>query len=373
MRAPGTHLYGWIAAWLDPADAEQVAWPLLADVQAEWSQAAQSGDRRRAVAIRLAGYFQLLRACLAVGATRRWRETRRLELRKIFPLLLVGLLGAWMIYWGRLGASRGPSQLVYLAMGFASALGAATTSPRQLRLLAPVFAGVSLLVLAAVPLIGARHGGTGRWLQYGGLFFHAALLVMPLIFVGLARIAHRPLWFSGLLAAVLVLLGLQPNLPATGIVAVGAVAMAWLSPSARPSLAPAVLLSAGGVGVAVALAPTTYAAQSFEILTGHLLDRGLVFVLASGLGLAWLAWTSWTLARDAARPSRRDGFRARLGLGCAIGLPAQVLVLTVADGAMPLLTYGGTATLAMFVTLGLALAARQPERVLPATTLSALR
>jgi cell division protein FtsW (lipid II flippase) len=342
-----------------------VAWPLLADVQAEWSQARKDGQGRRAAAIRWAGYLQLARACLAVGARRRWQALLGLDLRLLLPLVLLGLLGTWLQSAGRLGGVRGPAQLAFLAVGVAAALGAATTSGRQLRLLAPLGVGAGLLVLAAVPFFGLRSGGTGRWLRFGPLFVHAALLVVPLILVGLAWLAPRRLWFGAFLAVVLGLLAVQPNLPATGIVAAGAAAVAWSSRSR--SLA--ALLATAAVAVAVLRAPTLYSTEHLQLL-GRLAARGALFVAAVALGAGWLAWALLALVRGASR-SDGAGFAGRLARGGAVALPAQVALLTAADGAVPLLNFGGSAVVAIFVTLGLTLGALRPGPVAVAPSLRA--
>jgi cell division protein FtsW (lipid II flippase) len=352
LRPPGTHLQGWLARWWEPADAERVAWPLLADVQAEWSRARQEGQGCRAAAIRWAGYLQLARACVAVGARRRWLALLGLDARLLLPLILLGLLGTWLLSAGRLGGVRGPAQLGFLAAGVAVALWAATTSGRQLRLLAPLGAGAGLLVLAAVPCFALRSGGTGRWLRFGPLFVHAALLVVPLILVGLAWLAPRRLWFGAFLLAVLGLLAAQPNLPATGIVAAGAVAVAWSSRSRTL----AALLAAVAVAVAVLRTPTLYSAEHLQLLGQQLAARGALFVAAVVLGAGWLAWALLAIVRGATR-SDGAGFANRLARGGAVALPAQVALLAATDGAVPLLTFGGSAAVAIFATLGLTLGA----------------
>ena len=221
---------------------------------------------------------------LAGSALAEGRERRRGALDRSFCLLVLLLLAAGLVmvlsssfpraYYdpGHVTGGRASyyflRQLVFAALGVGAMLLASRVPMAVYRRWALPFLGLTLLLLALVPLIGVRSNGARRWLGVGGLTVQpselAKLAVIGSFAVLIERrgekmrtFRHGIAPFLGILGAIVGLLVLEPHFSASIIIlAIGAV-MLFLGGAGIGWFAAA--LCGAGAGLAVLLTFFPYA------------------------------------------------------------------------------------------------------------------
>jgi cell division protein FtsW len=339
----------------------------------------------------------------------------------IAAILLLGLIGALLSMAAspavaeRLGVDPFHfvrRQLVYLPLGGMILLAASLLTPDGVRRVGLASFGIGLVLLAATPLMGAEIKGATRWLSLGGLTLQPSEFVKPTFAVVAAWLFAGQRWdpsmpgnwvAGGLLAVVLVLLVLQPDIGMAATVTVVWCAQFFLAGLGVVWL---VLLLAGGVGALGAgyallphvrdridqfLDPSTgdsyqadVAMMAFE--QGGLFGRGpgqgvvkdilpdahadyIFAVAAEEFGslacLLIIGLFAFVTLRSFARAwSERSlfgllavtGLAMQFGLQALINMAVNVRLLPPKGMTLPFVSYGGSSLLALALGMGLMLA-----------------
>jgi len=332
---------------------------------------------------------------------------------RLQPLLagMLCLLGVMTVYSARAGWER---QLLWVALGAAAYFAAAAFDYRRLRAFAPALYGAMLVMLLAVHVAGHSALGARRWLALGGFPLEPSEISKLIVVVVLAaylsrfeRIGWRV--FAGGLGLVALpgaLVLVQPDLGTTLVFVAVAGGMLFLG-GARPVH----LLSVAAVGaVALPLLPHLlhgYQRRRLEIFldptqdplgagynllqariavgSGGLFGQGWLHGLQGQLGFVPEGATDFVFATFAeefglagclillalfgvllVRLMRSaavapDRFGELLAGGTFVMILAQVAenvgmnigVLPIAGIPLPLISYGGSATIATLASLGL--------------------
>jgi rod shape determining protein RodA len=336
---------------------------------------------------------------------------RRLD--RVQPALAasLALVGVLTVFSARGDWTR---QIVWIAIGAAIYVAATLYDYRRLRPLAPALYAVMLVLLLAVHLVGHTALGARRWLSVAGFPLEPSELAKLLLVVVLAaylardeRITWRAFTGAlGLVAAPAALVLVQPDLGTT-IVLVGIAAAVLFVAGARPAQLGAVMTA--GV-VVVPLLPHLlhgYQRRRLEIFldpsqdplgagynlmqariavgSGGLLGQGWLHGLQGQLGFVPERATDFVFATYAeefgllgsvlllavcgvllmrllrAASVAPDRFGELLAAGVFAMLLVQVVenvgmnigVLPIAGIPLPLISYGGSATITTLAALGL--------------------
>jgi len=126
------------------------------------------------------------------------RALRRLDLPLAFAVLALVVVGLVLVY----SASRVPAlpnrsalfarQLMWLGVGLAAMLAAAAIPFRFWEEYSHFFYFLSLLALAAVPVVGVERLGARRWLDVGGFHFQPSEVAKVATLLMVARMLARP-------------------------------------------------------------------------------------------------------------------------------------------------------------------------------------
>ena len=306
-------------------------------------------------------------------------------------------------------------QLVWIAVGAAAYLAATIYDYRRLRPLAPALFAVMLVLLLAVHLVGHTALGARRWLSVAGFPLEPSELSKLLLVIVLAAYLardERVTWRAfagalGLVAAPAALVLVQPDLGTTIVLLAVALAMLFIA-RARPAQLGAVVTA--GI-VTVPLLPHLlhgYQRRRLEIFldpsqdplgagynllqariavgSGGFVGRGWLHGLQGQLGFVPERSTDFVFATYAeefgllgsvlllavfgvlllrvlrATSVAPDRFGELLAAGVFAMLLVQVVenvgmnigVLPIAGIPLPLISYGGSATITTLAALGLA-------------------
>ncbi|HEY0180282.1 MAG TPA: FtsW/RodA/SpoVE family cell cycle protein, partial [Dokdonella sp.] len=151
----------------------------------------------------------------AIQATRRGEPRGRYDLGLILAALALASVGVVMVASSSIAIADGlhvgafyylERHLVFLAIGFAACVVLARTElgwlERNAGLL--LLAGIALLLLVFVPLIGVRINGARRWVRLGFVGFQSVEAVKVILVVYLASylVRHRDNVQSSLLGVI---------------------------------------------------------------------------------------------------------------------------------------------------------------------------
>ncbi|MBR5095055.1 MAG: putative lipid II flippase FtsW [Oscillospiraceae bacterium] len=165
-------------------------------------------------------------------------------------------------------------QLIFASLGVGAMLLASRVPMAVYRRWAFPFLGLTLLLLALVPLIGVEANGSRRWLGVGGLTLQPSELAKLAVILCFAALIERTgdrmrsfrygiLPFLGILAAIIGLLVLEPHFSASIIILaiggamlfLGGVGIGWF------------LAALGGAGAGIAVLLTFFPYASSRITT----------------------------------------------------------------------------------------------------------
>jgi rod shape determining protein RodA len=337
-----------------------------------------------------------------------------LRLDRLQPALaaMLCVLGVMTVFSAGADWAR---QIIWVALGAAVYVAATLYDYRRLRGLAPSLYAVMLVALLAVHLVGHTALGARRWLSVAGFPLEPSELSKLLLVIVLAAYLSRDeriTWRAfagalGLVAAPAALVLVQPDLGTTIVLLVASIAMLFLA-GARPAQLGAVVTA--GV-VAVPLLPHLlhgYQRRRLEVFldptqdplgagynllqariavgSGGLFGRGWLQGLQGQLGFVPERTTDFVFATFAEefgllgslvlltlfgvlllRLLRTASMAAdRFGELLAAGVFAMILVqvaenvgmnigvLPIAGIPLPLISYGGSATITTLAALGLA-------------------
>lgn len=312
-------------------------------------------------------------------------------------------------------------QLVFVAVGVAAGFAAYRVAPLALwRKLSPLTWALAalLLILVLVPGIGREVNGSNRWLMLGAVSVQASELVKLLAVIYLAGFLHRQqtavatTTWGGIrplvpLAPLVLLILIEPDLGAAGVVGTTAAAMVFLAgmrllpllvtlSAAASTLALALYFSpyrlarlatfrdpwddpfgggfqlvqsliaigrggVAGVGLGDSVQKLFYLPEAHTdfILAVLAEELGLLGVMALIVLYAVLVWRCFAIA--ARCELARNVFAAQLcyGIGFWFGLQALINVgvnmglLPTKGLTLPLVSYGGSSVVVMAVAVGL--------------------
>jgi len=338
-----------------------------------------------------------------------------LALGGALSLIMLGALNLRLVA----GWSPTAHQLLAAAAGLALIVGVRRMPPRRLAAIGWACYGAGVLGCAAVLAVGVEVNGARRWLELGSVSVQPSEVAILALVVVLADVlgSDRPAWQRFMVAVGLagVSIGLvapEPDLSTTLLLAMLTVALliagriplrlvvpfvaamalaAWAAvPLMRPYqierlrefLGPS--KAARGAGwaahqaqIAIASGRLTgmAAGPARHLLAQYLPNRNddLAFaslvegrgLVAGVVALVAASIVVWCLAAAARTPRSRRGGLLAAGLAALFGIEVVVSVggnlgvLPIAGAPFPLVSYGGTATVACLGGLGIVLAARR--------------
>jgi cell division protein FtsW len=359
-----------------------------------------------------------------------WWTVDKLTLAAIGGLMLAGVvlsLAASPPVAGRLGLDPFffvNRHIIYLVASVAVMLGVSFLTPRQIRRLAFIVFGVSLIMVAATPMFGPEIKGAQRWLIIFGMNIQPSEFLKPAFVILVAWLfgesARRPdmpanAMSLSLLLLVLALLVLQPDFGQTMLVALVWSALFFMAGMRLFWVFGIAGVAATGLTTAYFTVPhvarriqrfldpssgDTYnidiATESF--MRGGWFGRGpgegtvkrllpeshtdFVFAVAAEefgivLCLVLVAFYAFIVIRALIRAMRNDDVFARFaaaGLAMLVGLQSTInlavnLRLMPAKGmTLPFISYGGSSMISLAYAMGmlLALTREQPRAAMAA-------
>lgn len=160
----------------------------------------------------------------------RFLRATHMDFPLLFGLLLLCGLGLIALYSaGDQSASMMIRQVVRLAAGFAAMVVIARISPQTLRTWTPWLFGISIVLVAAVPMIGTSGGGAQRWIDLQVVRFQPSELLKLTVPMAVAWYLYDrvlPMGFRDFVVVVLIvaapaaLIIVQPDLGTAILVAV---------------------------------------------------------------------------------------------------------------------------------------------------------
>ncbi len=366
------------------APAARFVAPAVADWQAAHAQATGFGER---FALRARYSAQMLLSFVFLFS----RVESDGALARLWPALLAATVGILAL---RRTAGGGLSslQLAWLGIGVAAFGAALFPTPRNER-----WSSAASALFASSALVLAAIGE--RWLRVPGLGLLVApsALLVPLALAASVTVATARGWSRAIGAGLLVLLCIawtRTEEPAAILVTGATVLGAFAATGTRGEMARAGLTSlALGVPLALLAAPSSLPwARGVELsaaiqaggwtggatLAPALADAHTDFILASTahaygvLGLVALTLAFAVLLWMLARQSRSADANAAAPAGALLGaLASQILlhaggelgVVPLLGAPLPLASYGGSAIVGFFISLGLGAASARRDRL----------
>lgn len=173
--------------------------------------------------------FSAIPSVTEPASTRILRATH-MDFPLLFGLIVLCALGLIALYSaGGQSESMMIRQMVRLGAGFAAMLVIARISPQTLRTWTPWLFGVSIVLVAAVPVIGTSGGGAQRWIDLQVVRFQPSELLKLTVPMAVAWYLHNrnlPMGFRNFVVVVLIvtaptaLIIVQPDLGTAILVAV---------------------------------------------------------------------------------------------------------------------------------------------------------
>jgi rod shape determining protein RodA len=343
-----------------------------------------------------------------IPARSAWRRVERFQ--PVLALVLA-VLGSMTIYSANADWSR---QVLWVALGIAAYIAAATFDYRRLQPIAPAIYAGMLLLLVAVHLVGHSALGARRWLSVAGFPLEPSELSKLLLVVVLAAVVSRDSrlrWRTFAVALVVAgapaaLILTQPDLGTT-IVVVAVCLGVLFAGRARPGQLAALALAALAAVPLLPLFLHGYQRRRLEIFlnpytdplgAGYNLLQARIAVGAGGFfGQGWLHGLQGQLGFVPERATdfvfaifaeqfgllgslvllaiygallirilktaavARDRFGELIAAGVFVMLLVQVVenvgmnigLLPIAGIPLPLISYGGSATITTLAALGL--------------------
>ena len=316
-----------------------------------------------------------------------WREIDKVVLGLVLLLMLIGtgaVAAASPASSDRLSTADVrlsefyffKQHLVWQALGLSVMLGTSLLSRERARQAGILLASAMLVLLALVPLIGFEVNGARRWINFG-FSLQPSEFLKPGFAVLLAWILSLRLrdpglpvlaFASAIMALIAILLMLQPNLGDTMLFAGIWFVLVLLSGVSVQRLS--VLVGAGIAGVTAAYFLYDNARHRIDSFIGggtafDQVDLAQRTLLAGG----WTGPGLWLGVRKMNLPEAHTDYIFNLftvlggaGLVAAIGGQAFINILVnlqmfPSKGmTLPLVSYGGSSTIAMCLTIGLLLA-----------------
>ena len=341
---PGGGVLSWARRALPEDVVVSMIEPAAADALFSWRRVSSDGDERARERVARSNRVEMLGVVLRVilyVVVRRGVEARWLALVPISALAAVGVALV-----ERASPGAGVSDL-HLASTLLAITAAALVALWPLRAASRGWIPAALVIaaLSAVPLFGVGHH-TLRWINIGPLYLYVAVLLTPLVVVASARaFAHSERRGLALTMLLLSFVALQP---APAVVTVWlAIALSQARRRKRTFLVASPLLAFAWWTSPYLISLT----QLERVVAGT--HPGLVAAVV----LMFAAMAAWAVA--VARRAR-PGYARRIAGAAAAALCAMPIASVLADDGVPLVAFGGSASLSLCVCVGLLLP-RQAE------------
>jgi cell division protein FtsW len=236
-------------------------------------------------------------------------------------------------------------QILWLVLGAAGGLLALGFDYHRLRSLAPLIAGVTVVLLIAVlvPHIGVVRNGARRWFGFGSFTFQPAEIAKIAAIVYLARWLEKSgervrsvreglVPFLAMLAVIVGLVMLEKDLGTSLILAVIAISMFLVAGARWTHLAGVAAIAIGALGVLIKLEPYRYSRMlsylnpwADSLNTGF---QGVQSVLALGSGGFFGVGLGNSIQKYQWLPEAHTDFIFAI-IGEELGLVGTMLVLTL--------------------------------------------
>lgn len=157
----------------------------------------------------------------------------RIDLKLVLPVLLLVAIGN--ISLSSISPASFPSQFLFLIFALLSFLIFTWLDERTLRLFAPIFYAVTVVLLVMTEVFGVLSRGSVRWIQTGALTLQPSEVVKPLLIIFFAWFVSRSasklrfLQAAGLFSLPLILILIQPDLGSGLVITAAFCAVVFMS------------------------------------------------------------------------------------------------------------------------------------------------